>query len=128
MSEALQEHLGRPKEEGPNYAVFDVERDLNVEIQGVSITGGPDLSVDLHFYFAADEKALLTSEWPVRQGEVKWLQKELLHIGGVVSAVHNRWLFTAPQIYYIHWQIMRKTAVLGKELAGVIKRLKARKA
>lgn len=129
MVEELKQHLGSPHEEGSNYAVFQIERPIEAKVFDVSITGGPDLSIDLHFYFTEEtrQKMLLLSKWPVRQSEVSWLQQELLQIGGAVSSVHTNWLYDTPKLVYLQWQIKRPAAQLGKELAELIKKLQERK-
>lgn len=122
----MKKHLGGANEEADNYLKFEINHGLQAEVMKVPITGGPDLCIELNFYFGAQsgDKVLLLSKWPIGQSSLSSLETELSKIGGTITAVHNNWLYDNPKIVYVQWQIKQSASGLGLALAKLIKKLK----
>ena len=94
-------------------------RKIPVTIKDVSVEGGDVTEAFASFKFVNSKDALVIVEIPATSNEVSKISKDLLKIGGVITAIHNHWIYDQPRMYYIHWEV-RGNAI--KILRG-IKRL-----
>ncbi|MGM0882241.1 MAG: DUF1259 domain-containing protein [Bacillota bacterium] len=64
----------------------------------------------------ADGRALCLGETVVLTREINPLISNLRKAGIKVTAVHNHWLFTNPNIWYIHWEAIQHPLVFAKNV------------
>lgn len=84
-------------------------RKIDVSIQGVPVEGGDVTEAFASFQSISLETSLVIAEIPCVSKEVERISRDLLSIGGVITAIHNHWIFDKPRMYYIHWEMKGDT-------------------
>lgn len=99
-------YLGLPSEEKGNRITFKKDRKFkDLRIQNVSVTGGDVDEAFISFFRINPDEVLAISELPLLEHELGPVERYLMNLGGVISAIHNHWLYDNPKVYYLHWQI-----------------------
>jgi hypothetical protein len=113
---------GKPKIKSGVCSV-ELERNLNVSILGRPIRG--ELGSELMF------ESMDSYGNTLNRGETVILPEEILHFstnlvrnGITISAVHNHWLFTEPNILYIHFQSVEPPLIFARKISDALKVLK----
>jgi hypothetical protein len=63
-----------------------------------------------------DGRALCLGESVILTREINPFISELRKAGIKVTALHNHWLFTNPNIWYIHWEAVQKPLVFARNV------------
>ena len=122
----LKKILGKPHEKKKNLLVYEYDRDIDAKIVGYDLNGGPDISIELHFYLKRNADILLMVEIPLVEDEIADIEQKLLKGGGVISAIHNHWLFDEPKLYFLHYQIIGNARFIATHIYSVIDKLISR--
>ncbi|MNO25169.1 hypothetical protein D3C76_150010 [compost metagenome] len=64
----------------------------------------------------ADGRALCLGESVILTKEINPFISRLRKAGIKVTALHNHWLFTNPNIWYIHWEAIQRPLVFAKNV------------
>jgi hypothetical protein len=64
----------------------------------------------------ADGRALCLGESVILAKEINPFISRLRKAGIKVTAVHNHWLFTNPNIWYIHWEAIQRPLVFARNV------------
>ena len=95
---------------------MEKHRDIPVTIKGVPVEGGDVTETFASFKFYSGDNALVIAEIPSLSEEVRKISKDLLNIGGTITAIHNHWIFDKPKMYYIHWEMKGNAFKIMKKL------------
>ncbi|QSF45047.1 DUF1259 domain-containing protein [Paenibacillus tianjinensis] len=68
-----------------------------------------------------DGRALCLGESVILTREINPFISELRKAGIKVTALHNHWLFTNPNIWYIHWEAVQKPLVFARKVRNASK-------
>ncbi|WP_053362854.1 DUF1259 domain-containing protein [Bacillus sp. FJAT-27251] len=93
-----------------------IDRKMNVTVQGkLSHTVMP---IELVFE-SIDEKgiALNLAEIAILEHEIPRFMHSVVQGGMIVSALHNHWLFTSPNIMYLHVQSVEPPLDFARKMA-----------
>ncbi|HCX47970.1 MAG TPA: methyltransferase [Bacillus sp. (in: Bacteria)] len=113
---------GKPRISNGVCAV-EIKRNLNVTIQGRPSHGV--LNAEISFESLDYEgNALNLCETVILEEEIPAFTNILLRNGIIVSALHNHWLFTKPNILYIHFQSVEPPLNFARKVAEAFKVLK----
>ncbi|MGC8230830.1 DUF1259 domain-containing protein [Pseudobacillus badius] len=101
----------------------EMDRDLHVTIQGRPSRG--ELHAEIMFE-SLDQKgnALNLGEMVLLEEEVPRFTNALVKSGIIVSALHNHWLYTKPNILYVHFQSVEPPLSFARKVAEAFKLLK----
>jgi hypothetical protein len=101
----------------------EIERHLNVTIQGRPSRG--ELHAEISFESLDYEgNALNLGETVILEEEIPAFTTILIRNGIIISAIHNHWLYTKPNILYIHFQSVEPPLNFANKVAEAIKILK----
>lgn len=67
---------------------------------------------------------LCLGETVILQEEINPFISALRNLGIMVTAIHNRWLYTDPPIYYIHWMSIDSPIMFALKTASAYSILK----
>ncbi|QHE62505.1 DUF1259 domain-containing protein [Rossellomorea vietnamensis] len=100
-----------------------IDRNLYVTIQGRLSRG--ELKAGFSFESLDQEgRALNLGEVVLLEEEIQSFSKMLIQRGLIVSALHNHWLFTHPDIMYIHFQSVEPPLQFAHKAAEALSVLK----
>lgn len=102
----------------------EMQRDFKVTVQGRQTSS----VVPAGFSFEAlDHKgnALNLAEIAILEEEIPGFTHAVVQQGIIVSALHNHWLFTKPNILYIHLQSVEPPVNFAKKMAYSFHALKS---
>src|SRR5436305_12495138 len=101
----------------------EIERHLNVAIQGRPSHG--ELRADIHFESLDHEgNALNLGETVLLEEEVPAFSSILIKNRIIISALHNHWLYTQPNILYLHFQSVEPPLSLAHKVAEALRVLR----
>ncbi|MBU8907489.1 DUF1259 domain-containing protein [Desertibacillus haloalkaliphilus] len=101
----------------------EIERNLNVTIQGRPSRS--ELHAEISFEsLDYDGHALNLGETVILEEEIPAFTNILVRNGLIISALHNHWLFTEPNILYIHFQSVEPPLNFARKVAEALKVLK----
>ncbi|WP_216831494.1 DUF1259 domain-containing protein [Alkalihalobacterium elongatum] len=101
----------------------EIERNLNVTIQGRPSRS--ELHAEISFESLDYEgNALNLGETVILEEEIPAFTNILVRNGITISALHNHWLFTEPNILYIHFQSVEPPLNFARKVAEAIKVLR----
>lgn len=87
---------------------------IKVKILGRRSKGALTLPFAISFEsVGADGRALCLGETVILAKEINPFISKLRKAGIKVTAVHNHWLFTNPNIWYIHWEAIQRPLVFA---------------
>ncbi|MEW9669967.1 DUF1259 domain-containing protein [Ammoniphilus sp. 3BR4] len=90
---------------------------INVNIMGRRSQGLFTLPFGISFEsMGADGRALCLGESVILTQEINPFISRLRRAGIQVSALHNHWLSTNPNIWYIHWQAIQEPLVFARNV------------
>lgn len=90
---------------------------IRVNIQGRRSQGLFTLPFGISFERVGnDGRALCLGESVILTKEINPFISQLRKAGIKVSALHNHWLFTNPNIWYIHWQAIQNPLVFARNV------------
>ncbi|KAB2330242.1 DUF1259 domain-containing protein [Cytobacillus depressus] len=102
----------------------EMQRDFKVMVQGRSTSS----VVPAGFSFEAldkDGNALNLAEIAILEEEIPGFMHAVVQQGIIVSALHNHWLFTQPNILYIHLQSIEPPLNFANKLAYSFRTLRS---
>ncbi|WP_039834565.1 DUF1259 domain-containing protein [Paenibacillus sonchi] len=70
-----------------------------------------------------DGRALCLGESVILTREINPFISELRKAGIKITALHNHWLFTNPNIWYIHWEAVQKPLVFARNVRNASRAL-----
>lgn len=96
-----------------------IKRNLRVAIQGRPSRG---VSMEEIMFESLDQNgiALNMAEVAILPEEVPLFTKKLVDQGIIISALHNHWIFTEPNILYIHFQSVEPPLTFAKKTAAAL--------
>ncbi|MEH7237717.1 DUF1259 domain-containing protein [Bacillus sp. JJ1562] len=100
-----------------------IKRNLHVTIQGRPSPG----KIEAEISFASldyEGNALNLGETVILEEEIPAFTKILIKNGIIVSAIHNHWLFTKPNILYIHFQSVEPPLHFAHKISEALKVLR----
>lgn len=104
----------------------EIKRNIPVTIQGRLARG--EMAIDLMFESLDDKgNALNRGEAVILEEEIPSFMHSLVKNGIIISAVHNHWLYTKPDILYIHFQSIESPLSFAYKIAEAIRLLKVYK-
>ncbi|AOZ91159.1 DUF1259 domain-containing protein [Paenibacillus crassostreae] len=65
---------------------------------------------------SADGRALCLGETVILTSEINPFISRLRRAGIKVTSLHNHWLFTNPNIWYIHWEAIQRPLVFARNV------------
>ena len=90
---------------------------INVNIMGRRSQGLFTLPFGISFEsMGADGRALCLGESVILTQEINPFISRLRRAGIQVTALHNHWLSTNPNIWYIHWQAIQEPLVFARNV------------
>jgi hypothetical protein len=90
---------------------------INVKILGRRSKGFFTLPFGISFESVGkDGRALCLGESVILTKEINPFISKLRKAGIKVTAVHNHWLFTNPNIWYIHWEAIQRPLVFARNV------------
>jgi hypothetical protein len=102
---------------------YTLERNLNVSIHGRPIRG--ELGTEIMFEsMDSYGNTLNRGETVIPPEEILHFSNHLVENGITISAVHNHWLFTEPDILYIHFQSVEPPLIFVRKISEALKVLK----
>ncbi|KAA6451189.1 DUF1259 domain-containing protein [Bacillus swezeyi] len=109
---------GEPRIENGVCSV-SIKRHLNVRIQGRPSRG---VGMEEVMFEALDQNgiALNMAEIAILQEEIPLFTKRLVDQGLIISALHNHWIFTEPNLLYIHFQSVESPLTFAKKTAAAL--------
>ncbi|HET7658230.1 MAG TPA: DUF1259 domain-containing protein, partial [Bacillales bacterium] len=110
-------HILRGKAKMENGAcTVSMDRQFHVSVQGFQTSQLGD--VELMFQsIDHNGNALNFGEVAVLQEEVPGFTARLIQQGLIVGAIHNHWIFTVPEILYVHFQSLEPPLSFAKKVA-----------
>ncbi|MEH7179159.1 DUF1259 domain-containing protein [Neobacillus vireti] len=101
----------------------EIMRNLNVTIQGRPSRG--ELHAAISFESLDYEgNALNLGETVILDEEIPKFSAILIKNGIIISAIHNHWLYTKPNILYIHFQSVEPPLNFARKVAEAFKVLR----
>ncbi|MCY9266215.1 DUF1259 domain-containing protein [Bacillus licheniformis] len=96
-----------------------IKRNLRVAIQGRPSRG---VGMEEIMFESLDQNgiALNMAEVAILPEEVPLFTKKLVDQGIIISALHNHWIFTEPNILYIHFQSVEPQLTFAKKTAAAL--------
>lgn len=87
----------------------------------ITVQGRPSTNLDgVGVWFESlshDGTALNFGEVAVVQGEIPGFTSLLIQQGIIIGAIHNHWIFTEPEILYVHFQTIEPPLNFAKKVA-----------
>lgn len=125
--DSLCQQYGQILNGNPNFkhGVCSVEfdRNLNVTIQGRPSRA--ELHAEVMFESLDYEgNALNLGETVILEEEIPAFTDILVRNGVIISALHNHWLYTEPNILYIHFQSVEPPLSFARKVAEAFRVLK----
>lgn len=101
----------------------EIKRNLNVKIQGRPSRS--ELYASISFE-SLDYKgyALNLGETVILEEEIPAFTQLLMKNGIIISAIHNHWLYTEPNILYVHFQSVEPPLHFAHKVAEAFKVLR----
>ncbi|MBU8683982.1 DUF1259 domain-containing protein [Bacillus haynesii] len=96
-----------------------IKRNLRVTIQGRPSRG---VGMEEIMFESLDQNgiALNMAEVAILPEEVPLFTKKLVDQGIIISALHNHWMFTEPNILYIHFQSVEPPLPFARKTAAAL--------
>ncbi len=101
----------------------DVERHIPLTIQGFPSRSALPAGITFES-LSRDGNALNLGEVAVLQEELTPFVQTLVKNQLIVSAIHNHWIFTQPQLLYVHFQSVEPPLSFAKKAAEAFRVLK----
>lgn len=115
--------LGAEAEVEDGMIEIEIERDLNVKVQGRPFKS--ELKMEIHSEaLEEDGSALNHAEIVILPEEVPDFTRALGKNDLTITALHNHWLFAEPSIKYLHVQSVEEPEAFAKKLASSLQVLK----
>lgn len=100
---------------------------INVRILGRRSKGLFTLPFGISFESRGrDGRALCLGETVILTREINPFISRLRRAGIKVTALHNHWLFTNPNIWYIHWEAIQRPLVFARNVRNASRVLTTR--
>ncbi|MGO4901372.1 DUF1259 domain-containing protein [Bacillus sp. GM2] len=96
-----------------------IKRNLRVTIQGRPSKG---VGMEEVMFESLDQNgtALNMAEVAILPEEIPLFTKKLVDQGIIISALHNHWIFTKPNILYIHFQSVEPPLTFARKTAAAL--------
>ncbi|WP_268322694.1 DUF1259 domain-containing protein [Bacillus haynesii] len=96
-----------------------IKRSLHIAIQGRPSRG---VGMEEVMFESLDQIgiALNMAEVAILSEEVPLFTKKLVDQGIISSALHNHWIFTEPNILYIHFQSVERPLTFARKTAAAL--------
>jgi hypothetical protein len=114
----LESIFGKAEKKSPQAITFQKHRQLNVMMDGYSVSGG-DVDECFISFVVGPDQFLVYSEMVCTPDEMGSLIRYLASIGADITAVHNHWLQTVPNLMYIHWKMLGHPLQIAQAVAPV---------
>lgn len=116
--------LGGKAKMKQNGCSVSLQRDFNVVVQGRASKSVLPVAISFE---ALDNsgQALNLAEITILEEEIPNFTKALVNQGLTISALHNHWIFTEPNLMYIHIQSIEAPLDFAKKVASCYKHLQS---
>ncbi|WP_342543597.1 DUF1259 domain-containing protein [Paenisporosarcina sp. FSL H8-0542] len=101
----------------------EINRDIPVTIQGRPVRGNIETEImfeDLDQYGYALNRGVTV----ILEKEVPYFVNTLVKNGIIISALHNNWLYTKPNILYINFQSVEPPLTFAHKVAEALRTLR----
>lgn len=114
----LESILGIAEKKSHHGITFNKHRHLNVMMDGYSVSGS-DVDECFISFVVGQDQFLVYSEMVCTPDEMGNLIRYLASMGAEITAVHNHWLQTVPNLMYIHWKMLGNPLHIAQAIAPV---------
>ncbi|KKB75185.1 MULTISPECIES: DUF1259 domain-containing protein [Bacillus] len=96
-----------------------IKRNMNVSVQGRLSRG---IAMKEVMFESLDQHgiALNMAEIAILPEEIPLFTKRLADQGLIISALHNHWIFTKPNLLYIHFQSVEPPLIFARKTAAAL--------
>lgn len=96
-----------------------IKRNINVSVQGRPSRG---IAMKEVMFESLDQHgiALNMAEIAILPEEIPLFTKRLADQGLIISALHNHWIFTKPNLLYIHFQSVEPPLTFARKTAATL--------
>ncbi|MEC3608133.1 DUF1259 domain-containing protein [Bacillus glycinifermentans] len=96
-----------------------IKRNINVAVQGRPSRG---IAMKEVMFESLDQHgiALNMAEIAILPEEIPLFTKRLADQGLIISALHNHWIFTKPNLLYIHFQSVEPPLIFARKTAAAL--------
>lgn len=107
------------------HGVCSVEKDRNLHVTIQSRPSRSKLIAEMSFEsLDNDGNALNLGEVVVLEEEIPAFVNMLVRKNLIISAIHNHWIFTNPNIFYVHFQSVEHPLTFAHKVAEAFRVLK----